>query len=422
MQDSAARAPDGRADGFPMGMTEFVALIAAMMGMNALAIDPMLPALPAIGAGLDVADDNARQWVITAYTLGLGFGALVYGSLSDHFGRRPVLLVTFALYLAATLACALAASMPMLLAGRAAAGVFAAATRVVAIGIVRDRFVGDRMASIMSTVFIVFMIVPVFAPAFGQLVLYAASWRWIFGALLVIGAATALWTYLRLPETLRPEHRVAIHPAAVAAQWGVVLRTRGAIGYMLAAGLVMSALFGFITSVQQIFYDTFGAAAIFPFAFALIAGTMAVGSFFNSRLVMRVGARRMAHGSLILMIALSALHSLVAWAGWETLASFIVLQALTMLSFSFVGPNFGSISMEPFARGAGAASSFQAALTTVLGASLGAAIGLQFDGTTLPLALGYLACSLAALAVVLWAEHGRLFTRPHLPKLPQPTR
>jgi DHA1 family bicyclomycin/chloramphenicol resistance-like MFS transporter len=422
MQVSVARDAPGRPADFRMGMTEFVALIAAMMGMNALAIDPMLPALPAIGAALGVADENARQWVISAYTLGLGFGALFYGSLSDHFGRRPVLLVTFVLYLAATLGCALAISMPMLLFARAAAGVFAAATRVVAIGIVRDRFQGDRMASIMSTVFIVFMIVPVFAPTFGQLILYAAGWRWIFGALLILGTATALWTFLRLPETLRPENRVAIHPVGIAEAWGAVLRTRGAIGYMVAAGLVMSALFGFITSVQQIFFDIFHAEAIFPYAFALIAGTMAIGSFLNSRLVMRIGARRMSQGSLIAMILLSGVHALIAWAGWETLASFIVIQALTMLSFSFVGPNFGSISMEPFARGAGAASSFQAFLTTVMGASLGAAIGLQFDGTTLPLSLGYLICSLAALGVVAWAERGRLFTRPKLPKLPQPTR
>lgn len=422
MQAPAAREATGRPADFPMGMTEFVTLIAAMMGMNALSIDPMLPALPAIGADLGVADANARQWVISAYTLGLGFGALFYGSLSDRYGRRPVLLVTFALYLVATLVCIVAVSLPMLLAGRAAAGVFAAASRVVAVGVVRDRFAGDRMASIMSTVFIVFMVVPVFAPAFGQFVLYVASWRWIFGALLLLGAATALWTFLRLPETLRPEHRVPIHPRDVAAVWATVVTTRGAIGYMVATGLVMSALFGFITSVQQIFFDVFHAPAIFPYCFALIAGTMAFGSYFNSRLVMRIGARRMSQSSLIAMILLSAIHVLVAWAGWESLVSFIALQALTMLSFSFVGPNFGSISMEPFARGAGAASSFQAFLTTFMGASLGAAIGLQFDGTTLPLALGYLLCSLAALAVVTWAERGRLFTRPNLPKLPQPAR
>ena len=410
-----------RAD-FPIGFVEFIALIAALMALNALSIDPMLPALPAIGQDLGVADDNSRQWVVSTYFLGLGIGALFYGSLSDSFGRKPVLIVTMLLYLATTLLCALSTSFTALLIGRAAAGFFAASTRVVAISIVRDRFVGDRMARIMSTVVIVFMIVPVLAPAFGQVILYIANWRWIFGALLLIGGATTLWTALRLPETLAKHNRVGIRIGDVAAIFGQIITNRSALGYMIASGIVMGSLVGFINSVQQIFFDVFHKPAIFAFAFAGVAGSMAIGSFLNSRLVERVGARRLSQGALMLFVLLSSVHVGVILAGAENVWTYCIIQSATMLVFAFSGPNFGSISMESFARGAGAASSFQACLTTILSALIGAFIGAQFDGSTLPLALGFLACGSGALLSVIWAERGKLFTRPKVPKMPMPYR
>lgn len=402
---------------FPIGFKEFVALIAAMMAVNALSIDPMLPALPAIGRSLHIVTENSRQWILTAYFLGLGLGSLFYGSLSDRFGRRPVLLICFAFFLVSTAFCAFAHSFALLLGGRFTAGFFAAASRVIAVSVVRDRFHGDRMASIMSLIFIVFMIVPILAPSFGQIVLYIANWRWIFGALLCVGAGVLLWIALRLPETLRPENRVEIEVRDIADTLRRVVTHRSSIGYMIATGIVIGGLFGFITSVQQIFFDVFHAPGIFPFAFAGMAGSMAVGSFFNSRMVERIGARRLSQGSLIGLVLCAAIHSIFAWTGLETLFSFIALQAMTMLCFAFTGSNFGAISMEPFARGAGMASSFQACLTTIVSALLGALVGQHFNGTTLPLSLGFLIYGCAALLVIAWAERWHLFTRPGLSRL-----
>ncbi|MCF8708074.1 multidrug effflux MFS transporter [Rhizorhapis sp. SPR117] len=407
---------------FPLRFPEFIALVAALMALNALSIDPMLPALPAMGEALGIVEDNQRQWIVSSYFAGLGIGSLFYGSLSDNFGRKPVLLVSLSLYLLAGVFCALAQDFTVMLTGRAAQGFFAAATRVVAISIVRDRFVGDRMASIMSTVFIVFMIVPILAPTFGQLILYVANWRWIFIALLIIGAIVMAWTALRLPETLTPQNRVHINIGDITTTFWTIITNRTAFGYMMATGIAMGALIGFITSVQQIFFDIFHLPDVFPYAFAGIAGFMALGSFCNSRLVERIGARRMSQGSLMFFIALSAVHSGIALAGMETVWSFVVIQALTMLSFAFTGSNFGSISMESFSRGAGAASSFQACLTTLISAMIGTFIGSQFNGTTAPLALGFLSCGLLSLLWVFWAERGRLFTRPRTPKIPQPLR
>lgn len=421
MQHDPSHSPADKAD-FPIGFKEFVALVAGLMALNALSIDPMLPALPAIGASLSIADPNDRQWIITTYFIGLGIGSLLYGPLSDRFGRKRVLIICLSLFLVATLCCAVAGTFTLLLIGRFAAGFFAAGSRVIAVGIVRDRFHGDRMARVMSLIFLVFMIVPVLAPSFGQAVLLVAPWRWIFLALLIVGALLLLWLILRLPETLAPENRLAITVRDLSNTLRGIVTHRSAIGYMMASGVVMGGLVGFITSVQQIFFDIFKAEDIFPIAFACMAGTMAIGSYFNSRLVERLGARRLSQGSLIVMILLAAVHALVAWVGLETMVSFIIFQALTMLSFSLTGSNFSAISMEPFSRGAGFAASFQAFLTTLLSALLGAAVGSQFNGTTLPLALGFLVFGSTSLLLVLWAERGQLFTRPHRANLRVPAQ
>jgi len=179
-------------------------------------------------------------------------------------------------------------------------------------------------------------------------------------------------------------------------------------------------MIGFLTSAQQIFFDIFHAPKIFPIAFAGIAGSMAVGSYFNSRLVHGIGARRVSQSALIAFIALGAGHTVMAWAGLETMGSFIAFQSLTMLCVALTGSNFGAISMEPFARGAGLASSFQASLTTIISAMLGAITGAMFNGTTLPMALGFFCYGSIALLLVAWAERWRLFTRPHHDEMRDP--
>jgi len=230
MHDARPPHPKPDAGDFPLGFKEFIALIAGLMAMNALSIDPMLPALPAMGAALGVHNPNDRQWIITAYFIGLGVGSLFYGSLSDRYGRRPVIIICLILMLFATLACALAPTFTIMLVARVAAGFFAAAARVIAVSIVRDRFRGDGMARIMSIVFIVFMLVPVLAPSFGQFILLFAPWRWIFGGLLVIGTIVLIWVIKRLPETLDPAHRVAIHAGDISRMLWTVVSHRTSIG------------------------------------------------------------------------------------------------------------------------------------------------------------------------------------------------
>lgn len=404
---------------FPLGPRELVAMMAALMALNALAIDSILPAFPALGAAFGIGDANSRQYVISSYLMGMGLGSLFYGPIGDRFGRKPVLLGSLSLYVVFGLACAFAPDFETLLQLRFAQGFSAAAMGVLVISVIRDIFSGDRMARFMSLIFIVFMAVPVIAPTIGQLILYVAEWRFIFLLLAIIGSAVAVWVWLRLPETLRPENVIPIRIDAIGSTWFKVIFNRTGFGHVAAGGLLMGGLYGFLNSSQQIFSEVFNAQDIFPYAFACVAGAMAVTNWFNSRIVERFGARRVSQTALLAFLLLSVLQIGAALIPGEPMALFLVIVALNMAMIGFIGANFGSIAMEPFGKMAGAASSFQMAFRTVLATVIGALVGQAFDGSTLPMAIGFLLCGMAALAIIFWAERGQLFRRPGTcPKAP----
>jgi DHA1 family bicyclomycin/chloramphenicol resistance-like MFS transporter len=386
------------------GLPEFIALMAALMASNALAIDAMLPALPAIGEALGVGEDNRRQLVITFYLLGFGFAQLLWGPLADRYGRKKLLAAALILYGLFGLVAGLASSFTLLLAARMLQGVAAAASRVLTVAIVRDRYQGPSMARVMSLVMIVFMIVPVLAPAFGQGVLAIGTWRHIFIGLGVYGALLAAWLLIRLPETLTEENRRSLSVGRIGEAFWTVLRIRQSIGNTLAQTLLMGALFAFIGSIQQIVFDVFERPELIALVFALIAGPMAFSSYANSRLVMRLGSRRILLIALSAFTAFGALHLGIAATVGETIWAFVVLQALTMTCFGLIGANAGALAMEPLGHIAGTASSLQGLITTVGGALIGFVIGQSFNGTTLPFLTGFTLCGGAALLVSLWAN------------------
>ena len=414
----AAVPPATKGPGFP----EFVCLIAMFMALNALAIDSMLPALPHIGESLNVVTDNTRQWVITSYLLGFGGAQIVYGPLADRYGRKPVLIGGLLIYVVFAIACAFAPTFGLLIAARVATGIGAAATRVLAVSIVRDRYSGRTMARVMSLSFLVFLGVPILAPTVGQLIMTVGPWRWIFGVLAVFGAIVLTWAVIRLPETLHAKDRLPINARRIGGAFLEAVTNRQSIGYTLAMTCITGALFGFINSSQQIFYDVFKAPELFTTVFAAVAGGIAVASLVNSRLVERLGSRLISHTALLGFIVMAAIHTAINLTGHESIWTFAVLQALTMFCFGFIAGNFGSMAMEPMGHIAGTASSAQGFISTIIGSLMGFAIGQSFNGSATPMTLGFTVMGLMALAFVLFAEKGRLFTSRNLRPASGPAR
>ncbi len=411
--DESLPARNGAGHGLRFGL--FVSLIAALMAVTPLGIDSMLPALPHIGRSLGVLTENHQQWVVAIYVFGFGAAQIVYGPLADRFGRKAILVPSLLLFAMLSIVAGLATSFEGLLAARLLEGIAGASGRVLTISVVRDCYSGRQMARVMSTSFMVFLIVPVLAPSIGQLIMLVGSWRLIFFFLAAFALVVAAVAGLLLRETLHPEDRRELSVRSVGEGVRQTLTDRSALGYMLASTLTFGALMGFINSVQQIFQDIFHAPQRFPLVFAGVGMSMAIAAFVNARIVERLGTRRVSHAALLGMIAVSAVHSLFAASGHETMLGFALLQFATMFCFGLIGSNFNSMAMENVGAIAGTASSVQGFLSTCGGVLLGLVIGQSFDGTILPLALGFLLLGLAALVVVLITERGRLFRAHHAP-------
>jgi DHA1 family bicyclomycin/chloramphenicol resistance-like MFS transporter len=388
---------------------EFIALMAALMALNALAIDVMLPALPYMGEALGVANENERQFVVSSYILGMGIAVLAFGPLSDRFGRRGPLLVGMGIYIVAAIAAIFAPTFGALLLLRFIQGMGAASVRVITMSVVRDRYSGREMAEVMSLTFMVFMAIPIIAPGVGQILLLTGPWQTIFIFMGVLAAAFWFWTYKRLPETLALDKRRPLTFSGIATSFKIVFTNRPAISYGLAGMFLFGALFGFISSSQQIYVDIYGLGVYFPVAFAAMAGLMGVSSFTNSRIVRHVGMRRLSHGAMLVFTVFSGIWLALALAGFMPLWLFFSLLAVIMFSFGWASSNMNSLSMEPLGAVAGTASSVFGFIQTVGGALIGGYTGQHFDGTTVPAASGYFAMGVLALICILVAEKGRLF-------------
>ena len=391
-----------------IGFKEFVALIAALMSITALGIDTMLPALPEMGRALGIVEANQQQWIIACYMLGFGCSQIVFGPLADRFGRKPIVMLSLALFGITSLIASFADTFATMAIARALQGTGAAAGRVLVISIVRDCYSGRQMARIMSLTYIIFLAAPILAPTIGQLILMVAPWQAIFYALALFAFVIIFWFGLRLPETLHPEYRRSINASAILSAMKTVVTNRYSLGYTLAMMTGFGSLMAYINSSQQIF-DKLGVAQYFALIFAVTAGAMGLASYLNSRIVERLGSRKVSHVAIICFTIVNAIHLLWALLVSESAMSFVILQFLAMFFFGLTGSNFGAMAMEPMGKIAGTASSVQGTISTIGAALIGITIGQTYNGTTTPIVAGFFLCGLASTAIVYVTERGRMF-------------
>lgn len=409
-------ASTGEPERFAIGEIEFVVLLASLMSLQALAIDVMLPALAVIAEDLGAKAANDRQLVIGVFLVSSGVCALFSGPLADRFGRKPVVMACLAGYFVTSLIAAFVTSFNAMLVLRVAQGVFSSGLMTLPAAILRDRFAGDRMAKTQSMIAMVFMIVPMLAPLLGQGIMLLFGWRAIFATMALLPAIVAIWIWLRLPETLHPEYRQPLALFTIADNMRQAVTLREATGYVLGGAFLQAVILGYINSSQQLIGEALGAGAWFPTIFGAMAAGMALTNFINSRIVERFGARRVSHSAMLAFIVIAAVHAAIALAGRETLLSFVLLMAMSMCMISFMGGNFMSIAMQPFARIAGSAASAMAALRLVGGAMIGLVMGRAYDGTATPLTVSLVVIGVGILLLVLYSERGRLFRRLNPPK------
>lgn len=383
-------------------------MVAALMALNAFAIDIMLPGMGVIADYYQVTG-NQQQWLLYSFMIGFSAPQLIFGPITDRFGRRTLLRICIAAYVVFAFMCMATKSFYILCLVRFLQGIFASGIRVMAVSIVRDVTAGRAMARIMSLVMTVFMIIPIIAPAIGQGVMIIAGWKWMFGVLGVAGVIILVWVHFRLPETLKQENQQELNISKALSGFWQVLTTRVTLGYMAASGVIYGALFAFIAAAEQVFEDVFHAGDRFALWFAIIAGTLAVGNFVNSRVVERYGMRRMSHGILLAFIGFSIANYIILQTAGEKLIYFLPLFALTFGCFGMLGANFSAIAMEPQGKIAGTASALYGFSTTGVAIMFGYFVSSQFNGTVSPIVLGFVVLGILSLIIVLITERGKLF-------------
>lgn len=386
----------------------FVLLLAGMMSLVALSVDAMLPALVVIAEDFSLSNETYAQWTITSLFVGLSFGQLIYGPLSDAYGRKKPIYLGYLLFILGSLLCIVAESFTCLMIGRALQGMGAAAPRIISTALVRDKLKGEEMASVMSVVFSIFIVVPIIAPALGQVVMSIASWRWIFGLLLAMALVTGLCFCLFQEETLAEEKRRALSVANMLAGLKLLFAERTALLYTLISGLVFGGFMGYLNSAPLVFIQLYQQGDNFALLFALSAMSIGFASVVNGRIVLRMGMRRMILWALWSLAILSALFFL-----WliktEGVPSLVWLMVYLLPAFFCIGLLFGnlnSLAMEPLGAIAGLGSAFVACISSLVGIPLGSAIGLSFNHTLYPLILGFLLMAVVALLLI------KLFDRP----------
>ncbi|RIV45236.1 multidrug effflux MFS transporter [Flagellimonas pelagia] len=381
---------------------EFVALMAALMSIVALAIDAILPAISNIGEAIKSYDSTDNQLLVTMIFLGLGVGQLFFGPISDSFGRKPVVYVGFTIFLMASVICLVAPSLEIMVVGRILQGIGLSAPRTIAISIIRDTYEGDYMAKVMSFVVAFFILVPVVAPAIGKLILDAAGWQAIFYVQMFFVLVVSLWFWKRQKETLHPEYKIPFTSHVFIDGLREFFRYKETVAFTLTSGLVTGAFLVYLSSAQHIFEDQYALKEMFPYIFAGLAISIGLSTFLNGTLVMRFGMRKLSLMATI-VFCLVAITYTIMFLNSPNPDIYVLVGFLSVQFFclGFMWGNFRSIAMEPIGHIAGIGAAINGFISTVLSIPIATFIGEFVKDSVWPLFAGLAICGLCALAIFL---------------------
>ncbi len=381
---------------------EFIILVAALMSMVAFTTDAILPAMGHMAIAFEV-DDNAIQLVIISVFVGHALGQLIYGPVSDRYGRRSSIFIGFGIFCLGSIVSIFSQSLEVMLLGRFLQGFGASGPRVMVVALVRDCYGGRAMARIMSFVMTLFMAVPIVAPLAGQGILLVGPWQWIFGFFLAFALTLVTWVYFRLDETLKPENRLSLHPKKLWVTMKQVLANPIATGYSVVAGFVLGGFMGYLSSAQQIFQQTYGVGNAFPIYFALLAIPTIIASLLNAKLVMRFGMYALVQTSnLITGLVCFAFYLYGQLLSEPSLLEYMLLCCVIFFGIGFRFGNINALAMEPLGKLAGMGASVVGSASTLVSVPIGMWVGMAYDGTVLPLVLGFAITAWVAFFIMLF--------------------
>ena len=372
------------------------------MALMALGIDILLPAFDDIRVAYGLSEDSsAPGQLITIYFVGLAIAQLIFGPLSDWFGRKPIIFIGIFIYIIGSIGSALAPNFVTLLAFRFIWGVGAAGTRVVAVAVVRDCFEGSQMAKAMSEIMAVFVLVPVIAPTFGAGLIAILPWESIFWFSAVFAVGMSIWS-LRLPETLNPEYKVRFNWSSTKHGYGRVLRTRITAFYTPSSVCLQAVFVMYLSSCERIISDILGRGDQFPIIFGIVAIGFGIAALINGKLVTAIGIQKLLFGSSIFLVFSSGVLAVVTLMneGTPNFWLFIPLLAVVLCTFMFIMPNLNSAALFPMGDIAGTAGAFTSAIRMSLGAAIGGVLNSLIKDSLTPFVVGLVCMAILTMVTI----------------------
>ena len=369
---------------------EFVALMASLMSIVALSIDALLPAIPQISSALGVTNPNDNQLLITMIFLGLGFGQLLFGPLSDSFGRKPIVYIGFIVFIIASIVCVSTRNFEVMIVARVFQGIGLSSPRSLALSMIRDSYSGNYMAKIISIVVMFFILVPVVAPNLGKSLITFFNCEYIFYFNLLFGVIIMLWFWKRQPETLAKQNRIKFSSHLFIDGTIEFFKHKQAVAFTFVSGFITGSFMVYLSTSQQIFQEQYQLAEMFPYIFASLAISVGLATYLNSRLVVKYGMLQIAYKACIAYAIISVLYVVMFWSGNNP--SIYVLLGFFSLQFFAVGFLFGNlraIAMQPLGHIAGIGAAINGFISTVMAVPIANFIGNYVNTSVLPLFIGF---------------------------------
>ncbi len=374
-------------------------VLGLLSAVGPFAIDMYLPALPVISADLN-ATTAATQGSLIAFFLAVAFFQVVYGPISDSYGRKAPLYFGMALYSIGSIGCGLAPSIEWLIVGRFVQGIGACAGMTIPRAIVRDLHTGPDAARLMSLIMLVFSVSPILAPLFGSTIIALTSWRVIFIAVSVIGLLGIATNMLVLDETRPPEKRVPIDLRSVTRGYLELLGDRYFVGVSFIGGFGLASFFSFLSSSSFIYIDHFGLSPTqYSLAFSVNAIAFIGMAQLTGRFGRRFGLRRTVRAALTFYMVSTGVLFLSTLAGLDNV---FALMAMLFVSFGAMGlviPSTAVLALENYGPRAGTASALLGTLQLVAGVAIVALMGLITNGTVLPMVVTIFGCAIIAFTL-----------------------
>ncbi|AUP81718.1 Bcr/CflA family drug resistance efflux transporter [Flavivirga eckloniae] len=364
--------------------------MASLMSIVALSIDALLPALPKIGEVIGTVNLNDNQLLITMIFLGLGVGQLIFGPLSDSFGRKPIVYIGFVVFIIASIICVTTKSFEMMIIGRVLQGIGLSSPRTLSIAIVRDSYSGDYMAKILSIVVMVFILVPVIAPSLGQFLLNFYNWESIFYVNLIYGLLIVLWFWKRQPETLPKEKRIKFTSHLFIDGAKEFIKYNDAVAFTLISGFVNGSFMVYLSTSQQIFQEQYDLADMFPYIFASLAISIGLATYLNSVFVVKYGMWRIAYLATIAYAVISVSYIVLFWSGENpSITILLTFFGLQFFAVGFIFGNLRALAMQPLGHIAGIGAAINGCVSTVMAVPIANYIGSFVSDSVLPVFIGF---------------------------------